>query len=177
MALPAWSEVGESMTTAIGAALPFQVRKARGERIAAIGLHIDAYYGSAGLYLLPEAAARAISPESVNNIGVWPISTDWDPSEDHAGAFTASWGPWDDWFHDHLDDLSIAEHDEKTRALLRLACEAMRQVEADGLLDSLIKTQDFKIIIAEPDEPDDFAIERYNLFVKTGIVRVYGEHV
>jgi len=177
MALPSWSEVRESMTAAIRAALPLQVRKAEGERIAGVGLHIDAYYGSAGLYLLTEGAARALSPDAVNNIGDWPISTDWDQSEDHARAFAASWGRWDDWFHDHLDDLTGVEGNEKFRGLLRVGCEAMRRIEADGLLNSFPKTEDFKIIIAEHDEPDDLAIDRYNLFVETGTIRVHGEPV
>jgi hypothetical protein len=177
MALPPWSEVRESLTAAIRAALPLQVPKAAGKRIAGLGLHIAAYYGSAGLYLLPEAVARTLSPVAAHNIGDWPISTDRDPSEDHARAFAASWDRWDDWFHDHLDDLSDDEKDEKFRSLLRLACEAMRQIEAEGSLKELPKTEDFTIIIAEHDEPDDLAIERYNLFVRTGVVRVYGEPV
>jgi hypothetical protein len=177
MALPPWSEVCESLTAAIRAALPLQVRKAEGERIAALGLHIDAYYGSAGLYLLPEAAARSLSPAAADNIGDWPISTDWDPSEDHARAFAASWGRWDDWFHDHLDNLTDDEKDEKFLRLLQVACEAMRQIEADGYLTELPKTEDFKIVIAEHDEPDDLALDRYNLFVRTGTIRVHGEPV
>ncbi len=177
MALPPWSEVRQSLTAAIRAALPLQVRRAKGQRIAGLGLHIDAYYGSAGLYLLPEAVARTLSPTAANNIGDWPISTDWDPSEDHAGAFAASWGRWDDWFHDHLDDLTDDERDEKFRGLLRVACEAIRQIEAEGSLTELPKTEDFKIVIAEHDEPDELAIERYNLFVTTGAIRVFGEPV
>jgi hypothetical protein len=177
MALPPWSEVRESLTAAIRAALPLQVRKAEGERIAGLGLHIDAYYGSAGLYLLPEAAARSLSPAAADNIGDWPISTDWDLSEDHARAFAACWGRWDDWFHDHLDNLTDDENDEKFRGLLQVACEAMRQIEADGDLTELPKTEDFKIVIAEHDEPDDLALDRYNLFVRTGTIRVHGDPV
>jgi hypothetical protein len=177
MALPAWPEVRDSLTAAIRAALPLQVRKAEGERIAGLGLHMDAYYGSAGLYLLPEASARTLSLKAANNIGDWPISTDWDPSEDQARAFAASWGRWDDWFHDHLDDLTGTEQDEKFRGLLRVACEAMRRIEADGFLDNFPKTEDFKIIVAEHDDPDDLAVERYHLFVRTGTIRVHGETV
>jgi hypothetical protein len=177
MALPAWPEVCRSLTAAIRTTLPLQVGKAQGERIAGLGLHIDAHYGSAGLYLLPEAAARSLAPVAANNIGDWPISTDWDLSEDHATAFAASWGRWDDWFHDHLDDLTTEEQEEKFRGLLRVACEALRQIEADGLLESLPKTEDFKLIIAEHDEPDELAIERYNLFVRTGTIRIHGEPV
>jgi hypothetical protein len=61
--------------------------------------------------------------------------------------------------------------------LLRVACEAMRQVEADGSRTEFPKTKDFKIVIAEHDEPDELAIERYNLFVMTGSIRVHGEPV
>src|SRR5438270_11544957 len=125
MALPVWSDVRESLTAAIRAALPIQIRAAAGERIVGVGLQIDGHYGSAGLYLLPESAARALSREAADNIGDWPISTDWDPSEDDARAFAASWGRWDDWFHDHLDDLTAEEKDERPRSLLRVACEAM----------------------------------------------------
>src|SRR4051812_19996982 len=78
MALPAWSEVRESLTAAITAALPLQLRKAAGERISGLGVHMDAYYGSAGLYLLPESAARRGGARTARNIGDWPISTDWD---------------------------------------------------------------------------------------------------
>jgi hypothetical protein len=177
MALPVWSDVRESLTAAIRAALPIQVRKAAGERIVGVGLHIDGYFGSAGLYLLPESAARALSREAAANLGDWPISTDWDPSEDHARAFAASWGRWDDWFHNHLDDLTAEEKEVKPRSILRVACEAMRRIEADGLLDSFPKTEDFRCIIAEHDEPDALAIERYGLFVRTGTVKVYGEAV
>jgi hypothetical protein len=175
MALPVWSDVRESLTAAMRAALPIQVRKADGERIVGVGVHIDGYYGSAGLYLLPESAARVLSPEAVDNIGAWPISTDWDPSEDHATAFAALWVRWDDWFHDHLSELTAEEQDEKARSLLLVACEAMRLIEADGLLDNLPKAEDFRIIIAEHDEPDALAVERYGLFVRTGTVKVYGE--
>jgi hypothetical protein len=53
----------------------------------------------------------------------------------------------------------------------------MRQIEMDGSLDVVPMTEDFKIIIAEHDEPDDLAIERYNLFRKAGTIRVYSAPV
>jgi hypothetical protein len=176
MALPAWSEVRESLTAAIRDALPLQVDKAGSERVAGVGLHMDAYYGSAGLYLLPESAARALDPEAAANIGDWPISTDWDGREDHARAFSAHWGPWDRWFRDHLDDLTETEQSEKFRGLLRVACEAIRAVEVAGLFTEMPKTEGFRIIIAEHDEPNELAVERYGLFVQSGSVRCDGEN-
>ena len=187
MPMPPWNEVSASLAAAIRAALPLQVAKAGGERIAGLGLHIDGYYGSAGLYLLPESAARALGPgvrserEKVlsapdpDNIGDWPISTDWDSTDDHAAAFAAHWDPWDRWFRDRLDEFDAEGGDEKFRGLLRTACEAMREVEQSGALDAIPRTEGFKIIIAEHDEPDEMAVERYPLFVSTGKIRVYGE--
>lgn len=175
MALPLWAEVRESLTAAIRDALPLQVREAEGERIAGLGLHIDAYYGSAGLYLLPETAARTLSPEEADEIGAWPISTDWDRTRDHARAFAAAWDRWEEWFRNHLDDFDDDEGDETFRGLHRVACEAMQQIEAEGLLNAFPKTEDFKIIIAEHDEPNDLSIKRYELFVRTGTIQVFGE--
>jgi hypothetical protein len=175
MALPAWPDVRESLTAAIKAALPLQLRKAAGERISGLGVHMDAYHGSAGLYLLPESAARRLGSKAARNIGDWPISTDWDPGEDHSLAFAAHWGRWDEWFHDHLDDLTEAEMDEKSRGLLRVACEAVREVDRSGLLDTIAKARRFRIIIVEHDEPDDMGLERYDLFLKTGAIRCDGD--
>jgi hypothetical protein len=171
MALPAWPKVRKSLAAAIGAALPLQLRKAGSERIAGVGLHLNAYYGSAGLYLLPESAARALAPDAVDSLGDWPISTDWNPSDDHAQAFAAHWDKWDKWFSDHIDELDEAGEDERIRKLLRVACEAVRDLELTGLFDTLPKTEGFKIIIAEHNEPCDFSLERYSLFVRTGAVR------
>jgi hypothetical protein len=172
MSLPSWLEVRESLTAAIRDALPLQIRKVRGGRVAGVGLHMDAYYGSAGLYLLPESAALAMGPQAAANIGDWPISTDWNVHEDHARAFAAHWGRWDEWFRDHLDDATGAE---KCRGLLRVACEAMRAVETAELLTAMPQTEGFRVIIAEHDEPNELALERYGLFVRTGIVRCHGE--
>lgn len=174
MVLPVWSEVCESLTDAIRAALPLQIREAGVGRVSGIGLHIDTYYGCAGLYLLPESAVHTIDPEWVDNIGDWPISTDWDRTKDHARAFAAHWGRWDNWFRDHLNYHTEAEGDEIGRELLRGACEAMRQNEAIGLLNSFPKAEDFKIIIADHDDPRDMYLERYDLFVRTGEIRCWG---
>jgi hypothetical protein len=46
---------------------------------------------------------------------------------------------------------------------------------ADGSLGEFPRTEDFKVVIAEHDDPDELAIERYNLLVKTGTIRVFGE--
>jgi hypothetical protein len=116
MALPAWPGVRESLAAAIRDALPLQVHQASCEHIAGIGLHVDAYYGSAGLYLLPQTAAHALGPK-VSNIGDWPISTGWDLTRDHAVAFAAHWRRWEDWFKDHLDGQTDAELDESSRGL------------------------------------------------------------
>lgn len=174
MALPAWSEVRESLKAAIAAALPLQLRKAAGERISGVGIHMDAYDGSAGLYLLPESAARRLGANA-RNIGDWPISTDWDPSDDHSVAFAAHWGRWDEWFREHHDHLTEAEKDEKFRGLLRVACEAMRDLDRSGLLEIFTKARRFQIIIVEHDEPDEMGLERYGLFLKTGVVRCDGD--
>jgi len=170
-----WSEIRDALTAAIRDALPLQVRKVSGERIAGVGLHMDAYYGSAGLYLLSESAAHSLSPKAADNIGDWPISTDWKLQEDHAQAFAAHWGWWDQWFHDHLDDFDEASGVEKSRGLLRIACEAMRAIELAGHFDAFPKTAEFKVIIAEHDEPDHFSVERYGLFVRTGTIRCHGD--
>jgi hypothetical protein len=175
MVLPPWSEIRESLTAAIRAAPPLQLRKAAGQRIAGIGLHVDAYYGSAGLYLLPEVAALALNPRAVDNLGDWPISTDWVPADDYAQAFAAHWGKWATWFNEGLDDFDKAGWAEKFRGLLRVACEAMRQVETAGVFETIPKSKGFKVIIAEDDEPGELALERYTLYVKTGRVRCHGE--
>ncbi len=139
-------------------------------------MHIDAYYGCAGLYLLPESSARSLAPSDVDNIGDWPISTDWIPSDDYSLAFAQHWHRWDEWFHENLD-----AHDkdrvsnQKFRGLLQTACEAMRAVEAQGILDSVAKTNGFKIIIAEHDEPKVLSLERYELFCQRGIIRCHDE--
>lgn len=176
MARPVWAEVRESLTSAIRDALPLQVGKASGERIAGVGLHIDAYYGSAGLYLLPESAALSLDQNAVSNIGDWPISTDWVLTEDHAQAFLSHWDRWDQWFRNHLDDFDESNGD-KGHSLLRIACEAMQQIEAEGLLNTFLKTDGFKIIIAEHDEPNILSLQRYNLFIRTGAIRCDGDVV
>ena len=111
----------------------------------------------------------------MDNLGDWPISTHWDSASDHAKAFAAHWGEWDKWFYEHLDDLSEDEHDDKFRALLRVACEAIWDVEVSGDLEAIHKSDSFKIIIAEHDEPGALALERYDLFVRTGRVRCHGD--
>jgi hypothetical protein len=136
---------------------------------------MDAYYGSAGLYLLPESSALALEAGAADNIGDWPISTDWNAQVDDAKAFAAHWGPWDHWFYLHLDEFDGADGDEKFRGLLRVACEAMRAAESEGLFDAFPKTESFKIIIAEHDEPNSLALERYSLFVSTGAIRCDGD--
>lgn len=175
MPLPNWDEVRAALADAIRAALPLQVRAAGGGRIAGVGLHFDAYYGSAGLYLLPEAAAAlAMPPEVAANIGDWPISTDRDATADHAEAFDEHWGTWDDWSRDHVDALTDAEQEEQWARLPRVACEAMRQVDRDGLLAAFPRTPDFRVIIAEHDEPDELVVGRYDLFLRTGTIRQFG---
>jgi hypothetical protein len=144
MPLPNWDEVRRSLASAIAAALPLQIRKAGKGPVAGVGLHVDAFYGSAGLYLLPEADAGKLSARELDNIGDWPISTDWVPSEDHSQAFAAQWGVWDKWFSGHLDELSTTEADQKFRQLLQVACEAMREVELDGLLDTFPQNGDIQ---------------------------------
>jgi hypothetical protein len=148
------------------------LRKVTAERISGLGVHVDAYYGSAGLYLLPESDARRLGADA-DNIGDWPISTDWDPGEDHSLAFASHWGRWDDWFHEHLDQLTEDEKDEKFRGLLRVACEAVREVERSGPLDEIPKDVGFRIIISEHDEPDEWGLERYDRFLKTRAIRCY----
>lgn len=175
MSLVVWSDVRSSLTAAIRAALPLQLRKAPDDQIAGLGLHMDAYYGSAGLYLLPASATATIQPSAIDNLGDWPISTDWNLNEDHAQAFAAHWGQWDKWFHAHLDDFDKVGGHEKFRGLLRVSCEAMRDVELSGLLDLVPKSERFKIIIAEHDEPNELALERYDLFVRTGVIRCDGD--
>lgn len=147
-------ETRAALTAAIRDALPLQVQKAGMARIAGVGLHMDGYYGSAGLYLLPEPSARILSAQTVDNISDWSISTDWDPREDHAQAFAEHWNSWDEWFHNHLDEFDEASGDEKFRGLLRVACESMRAVELAGLLESFPKAEGFKVIVAEHDEPN-----------------------
>jgi hypothetical protein len=175
MELSLWSKVRESLENAIRASLPLQIRKANDEKIAGVGLHVDAYYGCIGLYLLPESATVNLDAGELNNIGDWPISTDWDGSEAHAQEFARQWHPWEEWFRDHLDGLTDAELDQRYRGLLRAACEAMQKIESDGLLDNDRRTDDFRIIIIEHDEPDEMGLERYELFCRTGMIRCYGD--
>src|SRR4051812_22969988 len=54
MPLPNWDAVRQSLVSAIKAALPLQVARAGNDRIAGVGLHMDAYYGSADGILLGE---------------------------------------------------------------------------------------------------------------------------
>jgi len=175
MPLPNWDDVRRSLVNAIKAALPLQIRRAGNGRVAGLGLHVDAFYGSAGLYLLPEDDARKLSAKDRDNIGDWPISTDWILSEDHSRAFAEHWGPWDNWFREHVECNSAFETDQIGRQLLRLACEAMREIETAGLLASFPKSADFKVIIAEHDEPVELCVQRYRLFLGTGTIRVYGD--
>jgi hypothetical protein len=173
---PVWSEVREALAAAIRAALPLQLRAAQGEPIAGIALDMDAYYGSSGLYLLTESAARALPPDAVDNIGDWPISTHWSLDADHAQAFALHWGAWEKWFYEHIDDPAADdEQKDKFRALLRVACEAMWDVGDSGDLAAIAKSDRFKIIIAEHDEPNALSLDRYELFVRTGRVRCHGD--
>ncbi|MBL8851637.1 MAG: hypothetical protein JNG89_18280 [Planctomycetaceae bacterium] len=165
-----WSEIREALTSAIRDALPLEVQKTAGDRISGIGLEVDAFYGSASLYLLPESAARDLSPEERDNLGDWPIST-WESESDYAPAFAAHWGVWETWFYDHVDDFDDDESVAKGRALLQAGCEAMQAIESEGLLDSLPQSEGFKIIIADHDEPRHLSLERYELFVKTGTIK------
>lgn len=168
-----WAKIREALASAIRAALPLQIRKVAGERIAGLGIHIDGVYGDAGLYLLPEAAAQKLKPREANNIGDWPISTDWDATEDHSRAFAEHWEEWGKWFSDHVDDFNDEEGDKVLRGLLRVACEAIKSLESGGLLESIPRTKDFRVIIAEHDEPNDLAVRRYELFLKKGIIRCH----
>ena len=120
-----WPQIRDALTAAIRDALPLQIRRAAGDRIAGVGLHIDGYYGSAGLYLLPESAARALAPEGADYLGDWPISTDWNQSEDHAQAFMVHWRPWDQWIYNHLGDFDDEATMARGRELLRAGCEAV----------------------------------------------------
>lgn len=54
--------------------------------------------------------------------------------------------------------------------LLRSACEAVQWIEQEGLLDKMPKTERFRIIIAEHDEPDDLCVNRYPVFLNSGLV-------
>jgi hypothetical protein len=173
--LPVWTEVRESLTAAVRAALALQLRGTLGDRIAGIGLDMDGYYGSSGLYLLTERAARDLPPDTLDCLGDWPISTHWSRDADHAQAFASHWGAWERWFHDHLDNLSEDEHARKFRALLRVACEAVWDLEVSGDLQAIPRSDRFKIIIAEHDEPDALSLEHYDLFVRTGRVRCHGD--
>ena len=73
------------------------------------------------------------------------------------------------------DELDGKDGDKAFRGLLQITCEAVRELELAGLLDSIPKTEDFKIIIAEHDEPNILGLERYELFVRTGAVRCHGD--
>jgi hypothetical protein len=121
---------------------------------------------------LPESAARSLPPEDVDNLGDWPISTDRcgrDGSEsEHRRAFSGHWR--DAEWHKRVEWFYGGRHDHPRR-LLQAACEAMREVELSGLLDSFPKTDGFKIIIADHDELDEMSVDRYSLFLRTGEVR------
>ncbi|MFN0055440.1 MAG: hypothetical protein ACKV0T_25110 [Planctomycetales bacterium] len=164
-----------ALASAISAALPLQLRLAHGGPIAGVGLHIDAYYGCAGLYLLPDSQAKLLTHTQRFELGDWPISTDWNLADDHAIAFAAHWRHWDHWFYTHLAALTDEENHAKSYELHRVACQAMQQVEAAGHLNTFPKTDDFRIIIAEHDEPIDLSLERYALFRRTGTIRVFGD--
>lgn len=173
MEQPKWDEVRQALTSAIAAALPLQLRVVAGEPIAGVGLHIDGLYGAAGLYLLPESAVSTVDPSARNNIGDWPISTDWESTSDHQRAFAEHWGPHEEWFYSHMD---FGDDDDgveyRTRCLLRSACEAVRGLEKSGLFETFPKTEKFQLIVAEHDEPEEMSVERYELFLRTGEIRI-----
>jgi hypothetical protein len=168
MVRPDWSAVRRSLKAAIRDALTLETRKVKRDRVAGFGVDMDTYYGSAGTYLLPESAARAMEPALLISLGDWPISTHWDHDGDDAIAFRAHWGTWEDWFHKHADDFDEVG-EEKGWALMRATCEAVRELDISGSFDKIPKTQDFKIIVADHDDSNEFAAQRYGLFVRTGV--------
>lgn len=175
-----WAEIRDALVAAIRDALPLQLNRIPGERVAGLGVHIDGCYGSAGLYLLPESTAQTFNQAYQDNLGDWPISTDWDPSDDYSQAFARQWGIWNKRFHDRAmasmndegEDLEDKDAlvDPIFIGLLRSACEAVQRIEQGGLLDKMPKTEQFRIIIAEHDEPDDLCVNRYPVFLNSGLV-------
>jgi hypothetical protein len=47
----------------------------------------------------------------------------------------------------------------------------MQSLQSVGLLGTFSKTDGFKVIIADSDEPEELSIERYNLFLTTGTIK------
>ena len=151
--IPDWEEVRDALIAAIRDALPLQLKRIPGERVSGLGVHIDACYGSAGLYLLPESTAQTFNQAYQDNLGDWPISTDWDPSDDHSQAFARHWHVWDRHFYalamtpmkveDETPEDEDAPVDPIFFGLLRTACEAVQRIEHEGLLDNLPKTERF----------------------------------
>ena len=162
-----WLEIRTSLTDAIRVALPLQIQKTAGDRIAGICLLMDACYGSSGLYLLTESAARTLGTNAFEMIGDWPISTDWNLNDNYSQAYAKHWGKWADWFNEHMNDFDDSFREEVFEKLIQISCEAMREVELAGHLSTFSKTKDFKIIIAEHDEPIQSSLERYKQFVNT----------
>jgi len=58
--------------------------------------------------------------------------------------------------------------------LLLVACQAVRELDASGFLD-FPRAGGFQIIIAEHDEPNKLAVERYARFLETGDVVIHGD--
>jgi hypothetical protein len=170
MNLPDWSEVRASLASSIRAALPLQLaHQAAGERVAAIAVNVDIDYGGAGLYLLPESDWRDLAPEQVGDLDQWPISTDWDV-DDASRAFDAHWGPWDKWYHDHFR-WDEGPWKELYRGLIRCACEALREVEAEGLFDVMAKTDGFQLLVGVTNESPQLTAQRYEQYRRTGAIR------
>jgi hypothetical protein len=172
MPLPDWKTVRVALDRALVTALPLLAEESGRGPIAALGIHVDAYYGSAGLYLLPESALTELSEAARDSLGDWPNSTDWSRDAASARAFASHWGVWDSWFSRHLGDLSEAEATEKFETLLRVACEAAEKLEREDAFIALPKARSFKILVVEHDEPDQLSLTRYEHFLRTREVLV-----
>lgn len=165
-----WLEVRDALAEAIKEAFPIQVLRAPDDRIAGVGLYIDICYGQVALNLLPESALSK-ADVAVNDLTSWPISTDWGLGEGHTEAFQLHWGRWDKWFSDLAGSLSDPGADPVLRGLLRVACEAMQVADVTGVFKATAKSETFRVVIHEEGGPFEMAVERYRLFVGSGVVR------
>lgn len=170
MELPDWSQVRLSLEAAIRDALPLLVNKANGDRIAGVGVDIHTCYGDSGIYLLPESAALTMTQKLAISLGDWPLATYWSRTDDYSVAFEAHWGKWAKWFYAHCGQFDKDETEKVYNELIRVVCEAVRELEIEGLFDCMVRTEQFRIIIAEHDEPNEVALARYPYFLKTGNV-------